>query len=69
MPDINHKLEPVFTSVAEAATYLNVKTARMYALLDQGAIESRYEGTRRKVVIASLREYAANLPTVHPDAR
>jgi hypothetical protein len=59
-------LEPIFVSVKKAAQMLSLTPATVYARLDQQLIESRYEGKKRLVVLASLREYAANLPDVAP---
>lgn len=60
-------LEPHFVSVKAAAEFLDSTPWSVYQLLDAGAIESRYEGRRRKVVVSSLRAYANNLPTERPD--
>lgn len=35
----------------------------IYQLLDDGKIESRYDGRRRKVFLTSVEEYAKGLPT------
>ena len=59
-------LDPIFISVKEAARILGLSTWSMYQKLDQQVIESRYDGRKRLVVVASLREYAAGLPTVAP---
>jgi hypothetical protein len=48
-------LEPIFVSVKKAAQMLSLTPATVYARLDQ-----------QLVVLASLREYAANLPDVAP---
>jgi hypothetical protein len=54
----------IFVSVKEAANMLGGITPwQVYRLLDAQEIESRYIGKRRMVVLESLREYAANLPT------
>lgn len=60
-------LEPHFVSVKAAAEFLDSTPWSVYQLLDGGAIESRYEGRRRKVVLASLRAYAEGLPVERPD--
>ncbi len=60
-------VEPIFISVKQAATTIGVSTWTLYQLLDQQAIESRYHGRRRLVVVESLREYAAGLSR-YPDA-
>lgn len=56
-------LTPIFVSVKQAAQMLNISPWSCYQLLNAGEIESRYQGRRRLVVVTSLREYAANLPT------
>ena len=56
-------IDPIFVSVKEAAAALSLKPATVYELLDEKRIASRYEGRRRLVLVDSLREYAANLPT------
>lgn len=59
-------LDPIFVSVKQAARMLALEPASVYALLDQQAVASQYFGKRRLVVLASLREYAAALPTTRP---
>lgn len=59
MPD----LDPIYVSVKEAARMLGLSTWAIYQKLDQQVIESRYDGRKRLVLLASLREYAAALPT------
>ena len=61
-------IEPIFTSVNEAARILDTTPWSVYKLLDAGEIESVYMGRRRKVSVESLRAYAANLPTEAPVA-
>ncbi len=56
-------MKPIFVSVKEAAVVLGVSTQSVYKLLDAQEIASQYKGTRRLVVLASLEEYAENLPT------
>lgn len=62
------ELDPIYVSVKDAARILGVSTWLIYQKLDQQVIESRYEGRKRLVVLASLREYAADLPTTAPVA-
>lgn len=62
MPD----LDPINVSVKEAARVLGVSTWTMYQRLDQQAIESTYEGRKRLVNYASLKAYAAALPSTPP---
>lgn len=49
--------------VKEAADRLSVTPWSVYKMLDDKVIEGRYQGRRRYVVVASLLEYVANLPT------
>lgn len=53
---------PVFVSTKEAARLLGLSRNHVYNLLNAGAIQSRYLGKRRQVVVSSLHEFAANLP-------
>lgn len=61
-------IDPIYVSATDAARILGVSRWLLYKRLDEQAIESRYEGRKRLVVLASLREYAANLPTTAPSA-
>lgn len=65
MPQI--PADPIFISVKEAARLLNLTTWTVYKLLDEKAIDSRYSGKRRLVVLESLRTFADTLPE-YPDA-
>lgn len=56
-------IDPIFISVKQAAEALGLTPWSVYQLADQGAIETRYKGRRRLVVVESLRSYAAGLPT------
>lgn len=58
--------EPLFISVKEAAIMLGVSRNHMYGLLDMQLIESRYMGRRRLVLVSSLHEFIAGLPTTPP---
>lgn len=60
--------DPITVTVKGAAQMLGLSNWSVYKLLDAGDIESRYKGTRRLVVIESLREYVASLPTEKPKA-
>lgn len=62
------QVDPIFVTVKEAARLLGVSTWTLYQRLDQQAIESRYEGRKRLVVVESLRKYAAGLPASAPEA-
>lgn len=68
-PTDTAELEPIFVSVKQAADMLGVTAWSVYQLLGDPAssLESRYFGKRRLVSLASLREYAANLPTERPE--
>lgn len=59
-------IDPIFITVADAAEALSLSRWQVYQLLDKQAIESRYQGTKRLVSVASLREYAEGLPTERP---
>lgn len=63
-------IEPIHVSVRDAARILGISPHHCTRLLDaEGSpIDSRYLGKRRLVVLASLREYAANLPSTRPEA-
>lgn len=54
--------DPLFVSVKEAARLVGLSTYSLYKLCDQQVIETRYQGSRRLVVFASLKEYADSLP-------
>lgn len=62
------ELEPIFITVKEAARILGVSSWTLYQRLDQQAIESQYEGRKRLVSYASLKDYASKLPTSAPSA-
>ena len=64
----NTSLAPIFISVKQAAQMLGISTWSCYQLCDKQLIESRYHGTRRLVVLDSIRQYAADLPTEPVDA-
>ena len=53
----------VFVSTKETARLLGVSRQHVYDLLDERAIESRYIGHRRLVLLTSLRAFIASLPT------
>lgn len=68
-------VEPIFVSVKDTANILACSPWAVYQLLDQipeGAdrpvIDSQYQGRRRLVRLASVREYADNLPRTAPKA-
>lgn len=58
-------LTPIYVTAADAAVILGGGTSpwTIHRLCRDGAIESRFQGKRRMVDHASLREYAANLPS------
>lgn len=62
-------MDPILITVDQAAEVLGLSNWRIYDLLNKGEIESRYlgRGTRR-VVVESLREYVAGLPTDRPES-
>lgn len=59
---------PITISVKDAASKIGVAPMTIYRLCDAQAIESVYLGRKRLVLLASLREYVANLPTSAPSA-
>lgn len=56
-------IDPIFVSVDDAAKVLALSPWTIYQLLDAKAIRSVRHGRRRLVDVASMREYAATLPT------
>lgn len=62
------QVDPIYVSVKEAARILGLSTWSLYQKLDKQVIESRYDGRKRLVVVTSLREYAAALPTTAAEA-
>lgn len=61
-------LQPIFVTVKQAAAMLAISPWSLYKLLDDNAIVSQYHGRRRLVLLASVRDYAANLPTTAPES-
>ena len=61
-------IEPIFITVKQAADALALSPWSVYQLCDDGKIATQYKGRRRLVSVASLREYAANLPTERPSS-
>ena len=66
IPQAEMGLIPIFISVKQAAQMLGISSWTCYQLLDQQAIESRYQGRRRLVDVESLKKYAKGLPK-HPE--
>lgn len=56
------QVEPIFVSVKDAARILGLSAWSVYQLLNEGLIDSRYQGRRRSVVLKSVQDYAAALP-------
>lgn len=52
----------LFVSVKEAAHMLGLSRNQTYELLDRRAIECRYFGKRRLVVLSSVHDFARGLP-------
>lgn len=50
-------MEPLAVSVEEAARISGIGRTKLYNLLTSGAIKSRKVGTRRLVIVWSLRAY------------
>lgn len=63
-------LGPIYVTAKDAATILGGGTSpwTIHRLCRLGAIESRFQGKRRMVVLASLREYAESLPATREEA-
>ena len=63
------EVAPIHVTVKDAARILGISPHHCYRLLnaEPPAIDSRYIGKRRLVVLASLRAYAESLP-VKPEA-
>ena len=57
---------PIAVSVKDAAAKIGVAPMTIYRLCDAQAIESVYLGRKRLVLVDSLRDYVANLPTTPP---
>ena len=61
-----HIEQPLLITVKAAAEKLSLTPWSVYRLLDNGSIESVYQGRRRYVVFASLAEYVHGLPSQAP---
>jgi excisionase family DNA binding protein len=59
--------EPITVSVKAAAEMTGLSRWTIYQLLDNGDVASVYKGSRRLVLVESLRDYIANLPTERPE--
>lgn len=62
-PPVQQQPDAIFISTKETARLLGLSRNHVYDLLDEQAIESRYIGRRRLVVVASLNDYIAGLPS------
>ena len=62
-------MEPIYVTARDAATILGGGTSpwTIHRLCRLGAIESRFQGQRRMVVLASLRDYADSLPATRAE--
>lgn len=56
--------EPLLITVQAAADKLSLTPWSVYKLLDEGAIEGKYQGRRRYVLVSSLTEYVDKLSNV-----
>jgi excisionase family DNA binding protein len=65
VPDTS--ISPITVSVKDAAAITGLSKWTIYKRLDDKSIESLYEGSRRLVVVESLRRYIASLPTERPE--
>ena len=66
MPDTS-PVDPISVSVKTAAAMTGLSKWTIYKRLDEGAIASAYDGSRRLVVVESLRAYIKSLPTERPE--
>lgn len=64
---MREQIDPIYVPVKEAARLLGLSTWSVYQKLDAQVIESRYDGRKRLVSMASLREYADSLPDVRTE--
>jgi len=62
-PDAPDQPEAIFVSTKEVARVLGVSRNHVYELLNREAIEARYIGKRRMVLLASLTDFIEGLPT------
>lgn len=60
-------LDPISVSVKRAAELTGLSRWTIYKRLEEGAIQSVYDGTRRLVLTESLRAYIKRLPTERPE--
>lgn len=65
---MREQIDPIYVPVKEAARLLGLSTWSVYQKLDAQVIESRYDGRKRLVSMASLREYADSLPEVRTES-
>ena len=63
-------ISPIYVTAKDAATILGGGTSpwTIHRLCRIGAIESRFHGKRRMVVLESLRAYADSLPATRDEA-
>jgi hypothetical protein len=66
MPDTSIP-DPITVSVKTAAAMTGLSVWAIYKLLDAKAVESVYQGTRRLVMVDSLRAHITSLPTERPE--
>lgn len=59
MPE--HDDEPILITVQAAAAKLSLTPWSVYKLLDDAALEGKYQGRRRYVLVASLKKYVKSL--------
>lgn len=63
MPNEPDTLDPLLITVAEMARLLGIGRTEAYVIINRGLVDARYQGRRRLVLLDSVREYAASLPT------
>jgi hypothetical protein len=59
--------KPIHVSIQEACHLLGISRVSLWHILEANQIESRYHGRRRLVVLASLEDYASNMPRERAD--
>ena len=56
-------MEKILVSIAEASMLISHSRSFVYGLIRSGKIDTRRTGKRRLVVLKSLKQYVANLPS------
>lgn len=56
-------MEKILVSIPEAGSLIGHGRSFVYELIRAGKLQTKKSGKRRLVVLDSLKQYAANLPT------